>query len=703
MTERTKLGLGVLEAALLLGLLGDLLLRAQPWGLNVFLWVGVLVAACFALARQRRSPLAAEGRWLLPSALAFAAAFAWRDSATLKFLDALALLILLALFTLRARGGRVRLAGVTDYLVAGFVSGVSALFGGLLLLFNDIGWGEIPRKGWSKHAFAVLRGLAIGVPVVLLFGALFAAADAVYDGLIRSTFNFDADIAASHVLVFLAFAWLSAGFLRTAFVGAVSGSGLPAHVALGFNDTSKPEGGEKRAASTATEGAADFKTRWATDFKAESVTRDAKSADAPRASVTDSKHDEVRNTPPSVTEDAPRFVTETSTQTNSPSPNGSASTATPSSTTASSTPNASSTSTTNGTPSSSSPSSSPSTPSTPSFAESLGAKGVSLGVVEVGVVLGLLNALFLSFVVVQLRYFFGGSEVVLSSADMTYAEYARRGFFELAWVAALVLPLLLGVHWMLRKENPAHERVFRVLSGGLLILLFVIMASAVGRMRLYQSEYGQTELRFYVTAFMGWLAVVFVWFALTVLRGERERFACGALVAAVAILGALHFVNPNAHIVRTNAALARERRVFDAPYATSLGADAIPALLDALPEMRPHERAQVASNLLVWAVSGDSDWRSWNWSRSRARGAVAEQELMLREWAKHLPPPPPPPPTLLSVSTEPAMNSATQAAPVGTQPKTVEAQGAVTKPQAANNKQQQVKSSTRRATKARRP
>ncbi|HEU4595818.1 MAG TPA: DUF4173 domain-containing protein [Pyrinomonadaceae bacterium] len=651
MTEKTKLGLSVLEAALLLGLLGDALLRAVPWGLNVFLWFGVLAAACFALARQRRVPLAAEGRWLLPSALAFAAAFAWRDSATLRFLDAIAILVLLALVTLRARGGRVRLAGMTDYVLAGVVTGVSALFGGLLLLFNDIGWKEIPRDGWSKHVFAVLRGLAIGLPVVLVFGALFAAADAIYDGLIRSTFNFDSDIAVSHVLIFLAFTWLSAGFLRTAFAGPteMAGAGLPAHVALGFNDAHKPDDKEKGTASTATKGAADFKTAGASGFKVESVTRDEKSPDAPPASVTDSKHDEVMSAPPSVTEDppAPTPPTEPSTETGPASPPDAQSAATSSTTDAAPSPSAE-------------------TSSAPSFAESVGVKGISLGVVEVGVVLGLLNALFLSFVFVQLRYFFGGSEVVLSSADMTYAEYARRGFFELVWVAALVLPLLLGVHWMLRKENPAHERIFRALSGGLLLMLFVIMASAVGRMRLYQSEYGQTELRFYVTAFMGWLAVVFVWFALTVLRGERERFACGALVAAVAIVGALHFTNPNALIVRTNAALARERRVFDAPYASSLGADAVPALLEALPEMRSHERAQVASNLLVWAAPVNTDWRSWNWSRSRARGAVAEQELMLREWAKQQPPPPSP---LPNVVAEQAVGVLTQAAAVEPQPK----------------------------------
>ena len=36
----TQEGLNVLGVALVLGLLGDALLRATPWGLNVLLWVG---------------------------------------------------------------------------------------------------------------------------------------------------------------------------------------------------------------------------------------------------------------------------------------------------------------------------------------------------------------------------------------------------------------------------------------------------------------------------------------------------------------------------------------------------------------------------------------------------------------------------------------------------------------------------------------
>src|SRR5438445_518088 len=102
-----------------------------------------------------------------------------------------------------------------------------------------------------------------------------------------------------------------------------------------------------------------------------------------------------------------------------------------------------------------------------------------LGIVEIGIALGLLDLLFFSFVLVQIHYLFGGAPLVGITPGLTYAEYAWSGFFELIAVAALVLPLLLLAHGLLRKENPAHERLFRMLAGVQILLLFVIMASAV--------------------------------------------------------------------------------------------------------------------------------------------------------------------------------------------------------------------------------
>ena len=41
MSERTKLAVGALGAALLLGILGDGLFRVWPWGVNVGVWTAV--------------------------------------------------------------------------------------------------------------------------------------------------------------------------------------------------------------------------------------------------------------------------------------------------------------------------------------------------------------------------------------------------------------------------------------------------------------------------------------------------------------------------------------------------------------------------------------------------------------------------------------------------------------------------------------
>src|SRR6185295_19593781 len=106
----------------------------------------------------------------------------------------------------------------------------------------------------------------------------------------------------------------------------------------------------------------------------------------------------------------------------------------------------------------------------------------TLGTVEVGVILGLMNLLFLSFVIVQVPYLFGGMDLVQNTPDFKLAEYARRGFGELVTVSALVLPILLAAHWLVKKESPLTEKLFRILAGIQIVLLFVIMASAVQRL-----------------------------------------------------------------------------------------------------------------------------------------------------------------------------------------------------------------------------
>ncbi len=486
MNDKTKLGVRILAAALLLGVLGDALLRVIPWGINATLWTAALVAGVVLLA-GRHAAFAGAGRWLLLPLLLFSVAFVWRDSPALKMLNVLALLVALSLAVLRAQGGRILLAGIMEYIMGSLIAGLNAAVGLLPLLFGEMQWKEVLNNRVSGRALAVLRGLVLALPVLVIFGGLFVAADAVFEGMVRRVLHVNFATLFSHTFLTVFFAWIVAGFLRGLLVGR-----------------------ERELA-----------TSW-----------------------------------------RPRVF--------------------------------------------------------------------SLGIIETGIVLGLLDLLFLLFVLVQLRYLFGGAALVGVTPGLTYSAYARRGFFELVAAVALVLPLLLLAHWLLRKENPVHERVFCGLAGVQILLLFVVMASALQRLRLYQSEYGLTEQRVYPTAFMGWLAVVFVWFALTVLRGRRERFAFGAMVAGYLLLAMLHFLSPEALVVRVNAARAAAGRSFDARYALSLSADAVPELISALPSLNPQDRCTVADHLLRRWSSPDGSWRTWSLARARAQQAVEENAATLR-------------------------------------------------------------------------
>lgn len=264
-----------------------------------------------------------------------------------------------------------------------------------------------------------------------------------------------------------------------------------------------------------------------------------------------------------------------------------------------------------------------------------------IGIVEIGVALLLVDLLFAAFVGIQFRYLFGGSELVEVTPGLTYAEFVREGFGQLALACALVLPSLLAADWVLDARSRRHALVFRVLGGLLLLLLLVIVASALQRVRAYQAVYGLTEPRFYGALFLGWLTFLTAWFAVTVLRGRRERFAFPALVSGFAFVALLVAVNPDARIARANleraaagpAAADRAEEAVDARYLVSLSADAVPTLMGAVADLPQQARCVLARGLLErWGPDAmrEADWRSWNSAEARARKTVGAETDTLR-------------------------------------------------------------------------
>jgi hypothetical protein len=408
-----------------------------------------------------------------------------------------------ALAAHRVGGAWVRRAGVVRYAWALGLGALYAWTAAPVVLFEAArasSRGGDDGSSGRRRVAAVARGLAIAVPPVAVFGALFMSADAVFANLVTKALHFDFEQIVGHAALFAILAWLSIGYLR------------------GFSTGTEPFWGSDRLGPMAAAGA-------------------------------------------------------------------------------------------------------------------LVPKG-PLGITEVATALAAIDLLFFVFVIVQFRYLFGGDALVQVTPGLTYADYARRGFFELVVASALVVPLLLAADWLLDRRDRWDDRVFRWLAGIQIALVLAIAASALQRLRLYHASYGLTDPRFYAMVLLIWIGAVLLWLAATVLRSRRDAFAFGALVSGLAAIALLFVVNPDAIVARTNVARMGEAAGparFDVAYATSLSADAVPVLIDALPALPQDVQCQLARRMLRgWPPDRERSIRSWNWSAARATAAIGAHEAQLR-------------------------------------------------------------------------
>lgn len=222
---------------------------------------------------------------------------------------------------------------------------------------------------------------------------------------------------------------------------------------------------------------------------------------------------------------------------------------------------------------------------------------------------GALTLVFAVFVGAQLVALFGGDDYVQRTAGLTYAEYARSGFWQLSAVTVLTLAVILPVLHRAARATAADRRWLRLLLCALSGLTLVMIASALGRMWTYQQAYGWTVLRLLVGSCELWLGVVYLLVIAAVLRLAPARLPRAALGTAVAALLALAVLNPEGFVADRNIDRWQRGDHLDLGYLSGLSSDAGPAL-DRLPP--------ALSESLRTHPAGDP-WTAWNLSRHTAR------------------------------------------------------------------------------------
>ncbi|MFD0266082.1 DUF4153 domain-containing protein [Streptomyces sp. NPDC127106] len=243
--------------------------------------------------------------------------------------------------------------------------------------------------------------------------------------------------------------------------------------------------------------------------------------------------------------------------------------------------------------------------------------------VEWALPLIVLNLLFAGFNAVQLTVLFGGYDEVLRTTGLTYAEYARQGFWQLLWATLLTLAVIaLALRWAPRSGT-ADRRLVRAVLGTLCAMTLVVVASALRRMDLYVDAFGLTRLRVSVAAMELWLGLVIVLIMAAGVFGARwlPRAVVGSAAAAALAFG---LMSPDGMVAEKNTDRFRETGKIDLAYFRFLSADAVPAL-DRLPE--PHRSCALRGINDELARAGQVPWYAMSLDEYRARKILNDRPV----------------------------------------------------------------------------
>lgn len=236
------------------------------------------------------------------------------------------------------------------------------------------------------------------------------------------------------------------------------------------------------------------------------------------------------------------------------------------------------------------------------------------------------NLIYIAFTAIQFKYLFGSISSLLPEG-VTYAEYARKGFFELVLVTVLNVSILTSIINLTKIENIITACVIKTMNTCLVACTMVMLLSAHFRMSLYEQEYGYTYLRVFTHAFMLFIFVILI---ATLIKVWKENFYLLKSYIVVALIAylALNYFNVDAFIANSNIKRyqANSTEIIDTNYLNLLSSDAVPYMVKLFDNQNEQVAQRIKEGLKYRKsrLASISNWQSFNLSDYRAKRILDE-------------------------------------------------------------------------------
>lgn len=193
--------------------------------------------------------------------------------------------------------------------------------------------------------------------------------------------------------------------------------------------------------------------------------------------------------------------------------------------------------------------------------------------------LSAISLVYVAYILSQLAYFFNAFKGLLPQG-ITYASYARRGFFEMTVIAAINFIFISLASMLTRKnENGKRSTALNIIMVFIGIFTLLLIAVSLSKMILYINYFGMTRLRILTSAFMVFLALLFIAVILRAFIKKIPIIKTG-IIAAVIILITLGFANVDKTVAKYNLYAYEQGYIENLDIETmgELGYSAVPTL-----------------------------------------------------------------------------------------------------------------------------
>ncbi|MEL7605462.1 MAG: DUF4173 domain-containing protein [Sedimentibacter saalensis] len=244
--------------------------------------------------------------------------------------------------------------------------------------------------------------------------------------------------------------------------------------------------------------------------------------------------------------------------------------------------------------------------------------------IVINILLSSILLVYTLFIFIQFKYLFAGSVL---PGNLNYAEYARRGFFELIFLSFLNIGLILLTVYLYKEkiyvQRNKWSNLTKIFMMYLCAVTFVMLISSFYRMYLYDQEYGFTRLRVLVYGFLIFESIGLIITAAFIMRPEFNIMAVYMVIGLCYYL-CLNVVQIDYIIAKHNVDmyLAKETDSLDIDYLMSLSVDASPQIARLVENNNADIMTRYKADLYFKNIeenySSDSLWQSRNYSIDKA-------------------------------------------------------------------------------------